>query len=270
MVGGENFWSIPDSTTPQRIPAALQIDLRDQDSGIYQYTLQRGLQSIDPANIRFDPLATTDRGSVINVNRINSVFGHGWSLPGWQELVVNPDNSVLLIDGNGTLKVFQAPTSGNIYQSPTGDHSQLERLNDGTFRRRLKDGTIYTFNSRNHLREVRDRLGNRTQYAYNTNGQLQQMIDPVGLATTFNYTGNRVTSIADPSGRVTQLSYDAAGNLQRITDPDASSRTWEYDNQYRMTAETNQRGHREQVIYDAVTGRVDRARRKDGSIVDVK
>jgi RHS repeat-associated protein len=269
LVGGENFWSIPDSTTPQRIQAALQIDLRDQGSGIYQYTLQRGLQSIDPANLRFDPLATTDRGSIVSVNRINSAFGHGWSLSGWQELVVNPDNSVLLIDGNGTLKVFQAPTSGNVYQSPTGDHSRLERLSDGTFRRRLKDGTVYTFNGRNHLSEVRDRVGNRTQYTYNASGQLQQMIDPVGLATTFNYTGNRITSITDPSGRLTRLNYDAAGNLQRITDPDASSRTWEYDSQYRMTAETNQRGHREQVIYDAVTGRVDRAIRKDNSVVDV-
>lgn len=283
MKGGEHFWAIPDQNSSKQIQSALQFDLRNQGSGVYEYVLERGIYTLPesasqpafsiqasvPELPASNPLKQIDLGTVANVNRRNSVFGHGWSLVGWQELVINPNNSVLLIDGDGTLRIFKPPTTtGGAYISPTGDQSRLERLSDGTFRRTLKDQTVYRFNVRNQLAEIRDRNGNTTRYIYNTAGQLQQVIDPVGLITTFTYTGNRVTRITDPMGRVTQLAYDAAGNLQRVTDPDGSSRTWNYDAQSRMTVERDQRGNQEEVIYD-FAGRADRARRKDNSVINV-
>ena len=269
LTGGEHFWEIPDANTSQRVQAALQLDLRAQPSGVYQYQLQRGIQTLERTAPQFQALTQNDQGTLVSINRRNSVFGHGWSLAGWQEVVVNPDNSVVLIDGDGSPRLFQAPTTaGGAYVSPTGDHSRLERLSDGSFQRTLKDQTVYRFDTRNQLAEVRDRNGNTTRYVYNASGQLQQIVDPVGLTTTFTYTNDRVTSIADPSGRVTQLTYSTAGDLQRVTDPGNVSRTWEYDSQSRMTAEVDPRNNREQTIYD-LAGRADRSQRQDGSTINV-
>ncbi|NEZ56031.1 RHS repeat protein [Adonisia turfae] len=267
LTGGENFWSVPDQDNAV-VQGALQADLRNQASGVYTYQVDRDIQTFDPAGT-FDPLRHTTTGTFTVVNRAGSPFGNGWSLGDWQEIVVNADNSVLLIDGDGTHQIFQAPTEvGGVYGSPAGDYSRLERLADGTFRRTLKDQTVTTFNARNQLATVQDRNGNTLTYLYDTEGKLITMRDAVGLETTFTYTEGRVTTITDPAGRQTQLAYDPAGNLQSITDPDAAVRTWEYDNNFRMTAEVDQRGHRETTEYDGF-GRVDRSIRRDGSVIDI-
>ncbi|MDJ0674655.1 MAG: FG-GAP-like repeat-containing protein [Calothrix sp. MO_167.B42] len=266
LSGGENFWSLPASGG--EVDAALQVDMGDLDSGRYEYELTAGLQIFTGDS--FNGSSTTTTGELINVNRVNSAFGSGWELSGWQEIVENDDGSVLLIDGDGSQFLFQAPTTpGGAYIAPPADTSStLERLADGTFRRTMKDQTVYQFNGQNQLELVEDANDNQTRYVYNTAGQLTQIIDPAGLVTQFTYTGNRVTAITDPAGRITQLSYDGGGNLVKITDPDNSSRSWEYDNSHRMTAAIDKRGNRGEDVYD-FAGRVETAIRPDGSVVQV-
>ena len=267
LSGGENFWRVPDQTNAV-VQGALQADLSDQASGVYTYQVERDIQTFDAAGA-FDPLRHTTTGTVTVINRTGSPFGNGWSLADWQEIVVNDDDSVLLIDGDGTHQIFQAPAqAGGVYESPPGDYSSLERLADGTFRRTLRDQTVTTFNAQNQLATVQDRNGNTLTYLYDAEGQLTAMRDPVGLETTFTYTEGRVTAITDPAGRQTILEYDPAGNLQSITDPDDAVRTWEYDDSSRMTAEIDQRGHRETTEYDEF-GRVDRSIRRDDSVIDI-
>ena len=136
--------------------------------------------------------------------------------------------------------LFQAPAkAGDPYISPPGHFSTLMRRSDGTFTLTEKDQTVSTFNKQNQLVRVEDSNHNATKYLYDGNGNLSQVIDPVGLTTTFSYTGNRITSIADPAGRITRMSYDAAGNLTSITDPDGAQNTWEYDDKHHMTANTD-------------------------------
>ena len=267
LSGGEHFWTVPDQDNAV-VQGALQADLSDQASGVYTYQVERDIQTFDAA-ATFDPLRHTTTGTVTVVNRTDSPFGHGWSLAGWQEIVVNDDESVLLLNGDGTHQIFQPPTeAGGAYVSQSGDYSRLERLADGTFQRTLRDQTVTTFNAQNQLTTVTDRNGNTLTYGYDAVGQLATMRDAVGLETTFTYTEGRITTITDPAGRETVLAYDAAGNLQSITDPDAAVRTWEYDDQSRMTAEIDQRGNRETTEYDAF-GRVDRSIRRDGSVIDI-
>ncbi len=242
--GGEHFWSLPGNGG--LADAALQADMRFLSSGRYDYELTRGLLQLNDENL-FSGSTSTSSGRLLHVNRIDSPFGNGWGLAEWQELVENPDGSVLLIDGNGGELLFEASATGDGYESPRGDFSTLERLPNGTFQRTMKDRTVYSFNGQNQLARMVDRNGNETEYVY-TGGQLSKIVDPVGLETTFTYTNGRVTAIADPAGRVTLLEYDAAGNLTRITDPDGTRRTWEYDANNHMIAEIDKRGNREETV----------------------
>lgn len=291
LTGNEHFWSMPNdtSTNPpisRRIDASLQVDLRSQSSGQYQYSLQRSIQIVNLSSPQFTSPPDAEPGKLISINRINSPFGSGWSLAGHQELIKNDDDSVLLIDGNGRQLLFQAPpTPGTPYISPPGDFSKLEQLSNNTFRRTLKDQTVYSFNAQNQLAQVRDRHNNLTQYLYNSTGQLSKIIDPVGLETTFTYnTNNKVNKITDPMGRITQLEYSTAGDLIKITDPDGAQYSWGYDTEHRMKTSTDpRRGPQGQVLYQGQdfyqysdarsnsvnAGRATRAIRKDGTEVKI-
>jgi RHS repeat-associated protein len=256
---------------------AIQMDLRSQSSGRYKYNLSAGFYwanfVLSPITQQFEWVAGwVERNAVgdfVNVNTIDSPFGSGWGLDGWQELIENSDGSVLLIDGNGGEQVFEKPQStGTAYRSQADDFSVFERLADGTFRRTMKDKTIYQFNAQKQLSVVRDRNGKETRYVYDGNHRLIKMVDPANLETVFSYTGNRISSITDPALRVTRLEYDSNGNLMRVIDPDTAARTWEYDSKHHMIAETDQRGYRETATYD-FAGRAVQATSKSGAVINV-
>ena len=258
--GGENFWSIPSGGG--KIDAALQADLRTLSSGRYDYDLTTGLLRFN--NNQFNGSTSASTGKLLVVNSVNSAFGSGWGLAGLQELVTNPDGSVMLIDGDGSELLFEK-NADNTYKSPAGHFSTLERLGDGTFRHTTTDQTVYSFDTQNKLVKVSDRLKNETKYVYQ-NGVLSKIVDPVGLETTFTYVGNRITAITDPAGRVTKLTYDSNGNLLKITDPDGTGSSWEYDASHHMTAGIDQLGNRGQTFYN-FAGRVTNSILKDGSTV---
>jgi len=261
LPGGEHFWQLPDGTNNIRV--ALQGDLSDLPSGVYNYTLTRGILRLGDSG-RFTGSMVDHTGQIVSINAIDSPFGAGWELGGVQRLVENFDDSLLLIDGNGANTVFE-PIAGQPgqYKSPVGDFSILVKNTDGSFTRTMTDQTQLQYGTDGRLRSITDRNGNQTRHTY-VGGRLTKITDPVGLETIFTYTGDRVTSITDPAGRVTSLEYDAAGNLSRITDPDSTSRSFDYDAQHHIVAETDQLGHFEETLY-GFHGRATGAIRKDGS-----
>jgi RHS repeat-associated protein len=101
--GGEHFWTLPFEGT--EADAALQIDLRSQPSGLYEYNLNSGFYRFNGESFTGSSAITT--GEIVHVNSIDSYFGAGWGLAGLQEIVENPDGSVLLIDGDGTQLLFK-------------------------------------------------------------------------------------------------------------------------------------------------------------------
>lgn len=290
---GKHFWKIPSGIGS--VNAGLQADLRDIDSGIYSFDMNAGIQLAVPRTVttvvqesdgsssiqtsvvqRF--VGTTSKSTVsegdsrlVHVNTVNSAFGSGWGIAGVQELKEGYDESILIIDGDGTELLFNAPTgSDGIYGSPVGDFSTLERLEDGTFRRTSKEQTVYSFDISNRLVSVVDRNGNQTQHIYDDAGQLVTIVDPAGLETTFLYNEQgKVSQIIDPANRVTALVYDDAGNLLSIQDPDSAQRTFKYDDGHHMTGEVDQRGNQEKAYYDEF-GRATYADRKDGSSVSLQ
>ncbi|MBE9075751.1 VCBS repeat-containing protein [Romeria aff. gracilis LEGE 07310] len=260
--GGEHIWDLPESGG--EVNAALQADLRDYASGVYDFSLELGAY-LDTAN-GFTGSSSSQTGELVHVNTLNSAFGSGWGIAGVQELVETAGGSVLLIDGDGSELVYKR--EGVSYKPSAGDMSVFEKLADGTFRRTTKEKTVYSFNADNRLVSIKAASGNETRHIY-VNGQLTKIVDPVGLETTFTYTGDRVSAITDPAGRTTQLKYDAAGNLTQVIDPDSSKRTWSYDAEHHMTAEVDQRGSREETVYD-FAGRATHGIRKDGSMIRVQ
>jgi RHS repeat-associated protein len=264
LSGGENFWTIPAGASS--IEAALQADLSSQPTGVYGYTVTTGLDHFDGS--MFTGSSVTSTGSLVQVNTSTSALGAGWSLAGIQQLIVNPDNSVLIVDGDGTVLLFGAPAqAGQPYLSPTGDFSTLVQNADGSFTRTLKDQTVYQFSAQGLLTSVTDRNGNQTSYGYDGSGRLTQITDPVGLVTTLAYANNQVT-ITDPANRVTLLQLDSSGNLVQITAPDSSTVHYAYDAQHHETQYTDQRGFTQQDIY-GFHGRVIEGIRKDGSVVQL-
>jgi YD repeat-containing protein len=261
LPGGENFWTLPQGVND--VSVALQADLRDLPSGLYDYTLTRGVLRLGNDN-RFAGATSDSLGQIVHVNAINSPFGAGWQLGGVEQIVENADGAVLLIDGNGSNLVFGAPANpGDPFNSPMGDFTELIKNLDGSFTRTTTDQAVFQFNAQGRVSTITDRNGNQTEYVYQSS-RLTKIIDPVGLETTFAYTGERISQIIDPAGRVTQLQHDANGNLTSITDPDGASRTFEFDAENRLTVEIDQNGNREQTFYGPY-GRVSGATRKDGT-----
>ncbi|MFV1967259.1 MAG: dockerin type I domain-containing protein, partial [Pirellulaceae bacterium] len=264
LSSAENYWSIPASGGD--IDVALQAELRGQPSGRYEYSLTSGLLRENSG--QFAGSQSTVQGSLLHVDTSDSPFGIGWGLAGLQELAINPDGSVLLIDGDGSELIFEAPLApGQPYVSPAGDFSVLERLPDDSFRRTATDQTVYAFNSSNKLASITDRNGNQTVFTYTAN-RLTSITDPVGLVTTFSYTADRITGVTDPASRTTVLEYAAAGNLERIIDPDSEDRTFEYDDRHLLTAEITKRGFREETVYD-FAGRVVGRTTADGAEIEI-
>jgi RHS repeat-associated protein len=286
LSGGERMWSLP--TTGTALDTSMQVDLSHLASGRYQYQINTGIRGIRSWISGFNIfsgnfiatralIGTTSsrQDKLVVVNDSNSVFGSGWNVSGLQKLVVNEDRSVLLIDGDGTQQIFSSvlvpslpANTPKTYQSAAGDYSQLIRLADGTFQRTMKDGTRYQFDAQGLMVAATDKQENTTRHIYNASGQIQQIVDPVGLTTTFNYTGNRVTSIVDPAGRITKMEYDSQGNLVSVTDPDATKNLYGYDSRHLITSSTDKTGQVKTGTYDEF-GRAKTAQREDGTIVEI-
>lgn len=262
--GGFHFWQLPAGGGD--LSGALQADLSTLPSGRYPYRLDSGLMQLNDDMQAFGTLASTE-SFVVHVNTLDSDFGAGWGLAGHQQIIVNDDQTVLLVDGNGEEAVFHPTLDANRFDSPTGDFSRLERTPEG-FRRTLKDGTVYAFNGNNLLASVIDRNQREIRYVYNE-GRLAGIIDPVGLETRFEYENGKVVRIIDPANRVTQFRHDANGDLIQIIDPDQTNRSWDYDSRHLLTGETTKRGFREATTYDAF-GRVSRGIRADGSEIGLR
>jgi RHS repeat-associated protein len=257
-----HFWG----ETLGGLDVALQSDLRQQPSGRYDYKLSLGVGRIDysdAADPRLGGASSVINGQLISVNSIQSPFGAGWGVNGLQQIVENPDGSLLLIDGDGGEQIYET-ASGTSYTSPPGDFSIMEKLPNGRFRQTLPDQTVLDFNLQGMLVSVTDRNNNATSYLYDQQGLLQKIIDPVGLETRLDYLSGRLAKIADPAGRITAMQYDAVGNLTRISDPDGSYRIFLYDGQHHMIGEVDQRGASEKAVY-GFHGRVLSVTRKDGT-----
>ncbi|MCA9204005.1 MAG: RHS repeat protein, partial [Planctomycetales bacterium] len=274
----QHYWSLPAGEST--ISAGLPVEMSTQPTGVYKYEIQASSGRVlrDTNGDISVREATELSGRFAIVNSVTSVFGAGWGLAGLQEVIEGPDNSLLLIDGDGSQTIFggqrrdptpppveEPPpaaaaaivaeaeggvTTSRVFASPLGDYSVAEKMSDGSFRRMMTDQTEYQFNAAGKLVSTRLRTGQETRFEYDANGRIQRIIDPAGLETTFTYTGSFVSEITDPAGRITRLEHDSAGDLVKVTYPDDTVATFEY-NRHLVVASVDAEGNRYEFQYDA-------------------
>ncbi|MFO1065365.1 MAG: LamG-like jellyroll fold domain-containing protein [Pirellulales bacterium] len=260
FTSGANFFRLqPDAGSAD---AALQVDLSDQPTGIFDYTLYSGMLGYAGSVDRYVGTSVKSTGQVLNVNTIDSPYGAGWGIHGLKELVVAADGTVIVLDGDATELVYTKNSDGS-YRGPAGCFITLEKLGDGTFQRSYPDKTIEHFGANQKLLTVTDRYSNVTQYQYDAQGRLLSVTDPVGLATTIAYTVGNVT-ITAPGNHVTRLSLDSQNNLIQVTDPDGSAESFSYDNKHHVVKETDQLGNFATAKY-GFHGRLTGITMKDGT-----
>ncbi|MFA9202145.1 MAG: Ig-like domain-containing protein, partial [Candidatus Nanopelagicaceae bacterium] len=105
-IGNKHYWPISRETKSSSI--GLQADLQEFASGKYDYEFTNGLYLLAGSAGNLGS-STTSKDKLLLVNSIDSVFGSGWGIAGWQEIVENSDGSLLLIDGDGSELWFDAP-----------------------------------------------------------------------------------------------------------------------------------------------------------------
>ena len=127
----------------------------------------------------------TTTGDIAHVKTLDSPFGAGWGIAGLQEVVENPDGSVMIIDGDGGDGgeiIFDPPLStGDPYVPPPEDFTVLLKSGDGTFSYEYdKEGNMVlrtenaTGARREFERDHRNRLVGITDKA--TDGTLPQTV----------------------------------------------------------------------------------------------
>jgi len=251
---GRNYWKIPAAT--DTFSAGLAIDMAQQPSGIYDYEMLVTSGQIIPGLPGTQRSSTVLSGRIGVVSSVSSVFGAGWGLAGLQELVTNPDGSLMIVDGDGSQVVLGAAVPNDagreVYQPPRGDFSVTERMSDGAVIRTMTDQTKYRFTTAGKLGSVATRTGEMTRFEYDAQGRVSGIIDPAGLKTMFTYAGAYVSEITDPAGRVVKLQHGASGDLVKVIYADETEATFAYDRHHRLVSATNAEGQQYRFEYDDI------------------
>jgi RHS repeat-associated protein len=259
---GTNYFRL--GTDGSTAGVGVMADFSSMPTGEYGLSVRMGTEQFSGTTLS-GSFSTQESGALV-VNTSKSSFGSGWSLAGSQEVVPNSDGSALVVQGDGTRLLFDAPTTpGSPYVAPDDEFSTLVRHADGTFTRTMTDQTVYTFNAANQLGSIRDSTGNMTQFTYDGSGNLTMLTDPVGQQTMFSYSSGMVSSITTPDGKTTQLMHDAARNLMALMMPDGSMHHYGYDAHHLLNSSTDANGNITVPAYD-FAGRVQSITHPDGSM----
>lgn len=171
-------------------------------TGTYRYRAE--VTRSYPGGVQTDTLGVR----VVIVNRLNSVYGAGWSLAGLQRIVVPTGamdpSGVTLVDGSGNAAFFRTSygcgaTGTCTYASPAGEFTTLTRTDGGYVRLGVAgDSSVFDLS-----------------------GRLLRMVDPSGNTIGVSYYEvncawcmmGEVSSIQDPTGNFWALTYRPAESL---------------------------------------------------------
>ena len=154
-------------------------------------------------------------------------FGYGWTHSYNVFLDEQPDESMIVMDGDGSLLTY-TKNPDDTYTPPAGTHATLTKLVD-KFVLRKKNGTEYEFDLNGRLQAITDPNNNQVTFAYDGNGNLLTITDTVGRAITLAYNAdNKIQTITDFTGRQWSYTYDANHNLTSVTNPAGHTTSYTY------------------------------------------
>ncbi len=200
-------------------------------------------------------LAVPGRGIPLALSRSYDAFdassgssprplGFGWAFSYGMTLKADDaTGDVTISQENGSQIVFGQNGSGG-YVADRRVLGTLVHNSDGswTFTRRAREK--FVFNSAGQLTSIQDLNGYATVLAYDGSGRLATVTDPASRSLTFSYDGqDRISQVTDPAGRSVQYSYDTAGNLASVTDVTGGTTSYSYDPNHQLLTITDPRGH---------------------------
>jgi RHS repeat-associated protein len=157
-----------------------------------------------------DQVVASDTGHVVVVDRGASIFGAGWWLDGYEQVVIAgmPSGQRLWVGGDGSARVYADSGNGNFIATPSADRPDTLWFSGQGYIRRLPNRAYVEFNgSGKHVRTV-NRRQEATEFGYSTNGVLSTITLPV------------------PSGapaRLYQFAFDTVGSIPRLRSVSAPS-----------------------------------------------
>lgn len=156
------------------------------------------------------------------------IFGNSWSSPWEARIFEQPDNSVVVVEGNGNQLTYTY--NNGSYSTPAGYFSVLIKNPDNTFTLTKKSGTKLHFGNNQKISKIEDKNGNYISFTYDSEDKLVEVIDAVGRITSISYgTNGKVSQVTDPIGRTAYFEYDSAGNLVSIIDVGGYTLSFVYD-----------------------------------------
>jgi RHS repeat-associated protein len=211
------------------------------------------------------------RGRLVlgNGGDARNAIGKGWQVAGVDRIFrASPntsDSSVVIVEGDGTAKLFEKRSGVAGWQSPKGDFSHL-RLENGYIVRRFINGNErwYSLDTTAVVRATTP-FGTQATYSWtmaslpsDSTWRLTTMVDEAGVASRFFYdagtgmldsvrapdlsgvkplrlsrSGAHVTALTDPDGRGSSFTYAANGlMLTRTGRLGAQTVTFTWDSSY--------------------------------------
>ncbi|HEY9230162.1 MAG TPA: RHS repeat-associated core domain-containing protein [Gemmatimonadaceae bacterium] len=181
-------------------------------------------------------------GTLIVVDRSQSVFGRGWWLDGLEQLVLTPSDSMRVwVGGDGSVRVYKKKSATRWVVDPVVDRPDtlLFLPDSNTYRRILSNGAYVEFDFQGRHVRTRNRQGHVTRFFWTSR------LDSIGLPVpagsqatrvyTFNYANNRVVSVDAPNlgtprrTLVHQALSTFGWRVDSIGDPDAKAVRFAYD-----------------------------------------
>jgi RHS repeat-associated protein len=226
--GGQ--WTPSNQSIARRLVAGFYADTFSTGFYSYEFEISR-VSGGSYSSIR------TDTGTVTIVNRINSPFGRGWWLAGFEQLLT-AGTSRIWVGGDGSVRRYDSVGTGGskkYYLATPVDSPDSLIYDSGTqeYTRVLNDGGSVAFNSAGfHVRTINSQ-GHVTKFIPNGgNTQLDSIAlppDSARLGYRFIYGGGSGTlsevRLPDTSsGSYRSTSVTTSGNrITAITDPGASA-----------------------------------------------
>lgn len=264
FTNGETVLHFQGPTTPATTyRLAGQLDLSSDSTGMVPVTV---LVTAVYANGTTDQMKLPTQLMVVNTS--HSPVARGWTVAGVPRLYVQPDSSVLMVDGSGSGEYFERRTSDGYtqYLTPASEYNATltARPYGAGWVHTALDSTRIWFSAAGLADSVTDRFGISTRFQYDGSQRLVRIVDStlvrsVGAtraATMLYYGAIGLDSIVEAhpvaaAGRTTAIHVDANGLLRAIVDPDADSTSYSYDLQNRLSSIRDRNGTTMTYAYDA-------------------
>ena len=171
----------------------------------------RGLDFV-PSLVYSEPYAFRSSGSpYLYDNYTGANVGYGWSL----NLPWLGTNYLHLTDG----EAFPYVWNGNLFQVNGVTNFVLTKNTGGTYTLNMSSGTLYRFDTSERLISITDRTGNnKISFSYGSNNYISQVTDTIGGVITFSYNSNNQLITISEGGRTWTLGY-TGNQLTSLADP---------------------------------------------------